>query len=90
MGKLLAWGKYGGVVAVGLALILCHIWIRLQVVSVGYALSETRQLIRTLEEEHQALTVEWEAVTTPNRLAQLAANRLGLHTPRPEQTIVLP
>ncbi len=90
MWKLLVWGKYGVLAAVGLALVLSHIWIRLQVVSAGYALADTRQLINALKEEQYVLTVEWEAVTAPTRLSQLAGDRLGLYLPRPEQIIVLP
>lgn len=84
------WSKYGVLAAVGLALVLSHIWIRLQVVSVGYALADTRQLINALKEEQRTLTVEWETVTAPGRLSQLAGDRLGLSLPRPEQIVVLP
>lgn len=84
------WSKYGVLAAVGLALVLSHIWIRLQVVSVGYALADTRQLINALKEEQRTLTVEWEMVTAPGRLSQLAGDRLGLSLPRPEQIVVLP
>ena len=90
MRKLPGWGKYGVLTAVGLALILSHLWIRLQVVSTGYALADTRQLISALQEEHHALTIEWEAATAPSHLSRLAGERLGLSVPRPEQTITLP
>lgn len=90
MRKLPGWGKYGVLTAVGLALVLSHLWIRLQVVSTGYALADTRQLISALQEEHHALTIEWEAATAPSHLSRLAGDRLGLSVPRPEQTIILP
>ena len=90
MRKVPGWGKYGLLVAVGLALVLSHLWIRLQVVSAGYALADTRQLISALQEEHHALTIEWEAATAPGHLSQLAGDRLGLSVPRPEQIIILP
>ena len=78
------------VAVVGLALILAHIWIRLRVVSVGYALSNTRQLVHTLEEGQQELKVEWEAIIAPGRLTQSAGKRVGLSLPRSEQIIILP
>ena len=90
MWKLPGWGTYGVLAAVGLALVLSHLWIRLQVVSTGYALADTRQLINALQEEHHALTIEWEAATAPSRLSQLAGDRLGLAVPRPEQIVILP
>ena len=85
-----SWSQYGLIAIVGLILVLSHIWIRLRVVSVGYALADTRQLVHALEEEQRTLTVEWEAVTAPSNLSQFADSRLGLRLPRPEQIIVLP
>ena len=90
MRQLSGWGKYGVFAAVGLVLVLSHLWIRLQVVATGYALGDTRQLITALQEEHHALTIEWEAATAPNHLSQLAGDRLGLAVPRPEQIVILP
>jgi hypothetical protein len=78
------------IAVVGLALILAHIWIRLRVVSVGYALSNTSQLVHTLEEGQQELKVEWEAIIAPGRLTQSAGKRVGLSLPRSEQIIILP
>ena len=90
MRRRAAWGSYTTVAVVGLALILAHIWIRLRVVSVGYALSNTRQLVHTLEEGQQELKVEWEAIIAPGRLTQSAGKRVGLSLPRSEQIIILP
>ena len=90
MRRRVAWGSYTMIAVVGLALILAHIWIRLRVVSVGYALSNTRQLVHTLEEGQQELKVEWEAIIAPGRLTQSAGKRVGLSLPRSEQIIILP
>ena len=90
MRRRAAWGSYTMIAVVGLALILAHIWIRLRVVSVGYALSNTRQLVHTLEEGQQELKVEWEAIIAPGRLTQSAGKRVGLSLPRSEQIITLP
>ena len=90
MWQLPGWGRQGLLAAVGLALVLSHLWIRLQVVSAGYVLADTRQLINALQEEHHTLSIEWEAATAPSHLSRLAGDRLGLSVPRPEQIIVLP
>lgn len=86
------WGRRG-VVGLGLALILilmlAHIWIRLRVVSVGYALSDTGQLASALKAEQAALRVEWQAATTPSHLSRLAGERLALSFSRPEQVVIL-
>ncbi len=90
MRKLPRWGQYGVLAAVGLALVLSHLWVRLQVVAAGYGLAETLKIINALQEEHHALTIEWEAATAPSHLSQLASDRLGLSVPRPEQIVILP
>lgn len=84
------WGQYVALALVGLGLALAQVWIRLQVVAIGYTLSNTQQLVYTLEGERQALEVEWRALTAPSRLADQAAKRLGLAAPRPEQVVRLP
>ena len=90
MRRGVAWGSYTMIAVVGLTLILTHIWIRLRVISVGYALANTRQLVHTLEEGQQELKVEWEAIIAPGRLTQSAGKRIGLFMPRPAQIIILP
>jgi cell division protein FtsL len=75
---------------VGLVLALAQVWTRLQIVAVGYALSNTRQLLHTLEGERQALEGEWRARTAPGRLGEQARQRLHLDVPLPEQVIRLP
>jgi len=84
------WGGYGLLALVGLLLAFVQVWTRLQVVAVGYALSNTRQLVHTLAGERQALEVEWRALTAPGRLAGQATRRLGLGAPHPEQVIRMP
>ena len=83
------WGGYAVLVLVGLLLALAQVWTRLQVVAVGYALSNTRQLVHTLQGERQELEARWSALTTPGRLGEQAAQRLGLGAPQPEQVIVM-
>jgi hypothetical protein len=72
---------------IGLILALVQVWIRLQVVAIGYTLSNTRQLLHALEGERQTLVKEWSARTAPGQLGDRAAQRLGLNTPQPEQMI---
>jgi cell division protein FtsL len=74
---------------VGLALALAQVWTRLQAIAVGYTLSNTRQLVHTLQGERQELEAQWSALTTPGRLSEQATQRLGLGVPQPEQVIVV-
>ncbi|HEY5543014.1 MAG TPA: cell division protein FtsL [Candidatus Binatia bacterium] len=72
------------------ALVLIHVWLRLQVVHTGYVLSTTSKLQSRLEQENRELKIELATLTSPERLELLARQRLGLRTPEKGQVIVLP
>ena len=73
---------------IGVALL--HVWLRLQVVHMGYALSTTAKLQNQLEQAQRELKVESATLTSPDRLQAMARKRLGLITPEKGQVIVLP
>jgi cell division protein FtsL len=77
-----------GFVLVGVA--LAHVWLRLQVVQMGYALSTTSKLQNQLEQEQRELKVELATLMSPDRLEAMARRRLGLVPPEKGQVIVLP
>ena len=70
--------------------VLLHVWLRLQVVRIGYALSTTSKLESQLEQERRELTVELATLTSLDRLEAMARKRLGLVAPEKGQVIVLP
>lgn len=77
--------------SVGLiALVLIHVWLRLQVVHTGYVLATTSKLQSRLEQENRQLKIELATLTSPERLESLARDRLGLRAPEKGQVIVLP
>jgi cell division protein FtsL len=79
------------ILAAGLiALVLIHVWLRLQVVHTGYVLSTTSKLQGRLEQENRELKIELATLTSPERLESLAQQRLGLRAPEKGQVIVLP
>ena len=81
------WVRYTVLALIGLFLALAQVWTRLQVVAVGYTLSNTRQLLYTLQGERQELEAQWSALTTPGRLGEQATQRLGLSAHQPEQVM---
>ena len=81
------WVRYTVLALIGLFLALAQVWTRLQVVAVGYTLSNTRQLLYTFQGERQELEAQWSALTTPGRLGEQATQRLGLSAPQPEQVM---
>jgi cell division protein FtsL len=70
--------------------VLVHVWLRLQVVQVGYVLSTTSKLQGRLEQENSELKLELATMVSPDRLEALARKRLGLVPPEKGQVIVLP
>lgn len=86
-------GQNLGVALLLLALVgvaLAHVWLRLQVVQMGYALSTTSKLQNRLEQEQRELKVELATLMSPDRLEAMARKRLGLTQPEKGQVIFLP
>jgi cell division protein FtsL len=73
-----------------IAVVLVHVWLRLQVVKTGYVLSTASKLQSRLEQENRELKIELATMTSPDRLESLARRRLGLVPPEKGQIIILP
>ena len=69
---------------------LAHVWLRLQVVQMGYELSTASKLQGQLEQEQRELKVELATLMSPDRLEAMARKRLGLAPPEKGQVIILP
>jgi len=80
----------GLLVVVFLGVVLVHVWLRLQVVRMGYVLSTASKLQSRLEQENRELKVELATLTTRDRLDEMARRRLGLTPPQKGQVVVLP
>jgi cell division protein FtsL len=72
------------------ALALFHVWLRLQVVHLGYVLSTTSKLESRLEQENRQLKIELATLTSPQRLEAMARSRLGMAEPERSQVVILP
>ena len=72
------------------SLALFYVWLRLQVVHMGYLLSATSKLRAQLEQENRELRVELASMTSPDRLEAMARRRLGLVPPEKGQVVILP
>jgi cell division protein FtsL len=71
-------------------LALLHVWVRLQVVHLGYVLSATRKLQSHLEQENRELKLELATLTSRERLQTMAKSRLNLKEPDKNQVVILP
>ena len=70
--------------------VLAHVWLRLQVVHLGYELSSTSKLQNQLEQENRELKVELATLTSPERLEATVRSRLGMVEPSTGQVVILP
>ncbi len=77
-------------VACLVSLALVHVWLRLQVIHLGYVLSTTSKLQGQLEQVNRELKLELATLTSPDRLEELARSRLGLREPEQGQVVILP
>jgi cell division protein FtsL len=76
--------------AVLVALCIVQVWLRLQVMHLGYELSAAHQMGLRLEQEQRELEVELATLRDPGRVGDLARRRLGMTEPREGQVVVLP
>ena len=79
------------ILGIGLVVMaLLHVWLRLQVVHLGYVLSTRSKLQSQLVQENRELKVELATLTSPGRLEAMARSRLGMIEPARAQVVVLP
>lgn len=70
-------------------LCLLQVWLRLQVVHLGYELSAARKMQLRLEHEQRELEVELATLRDPGRLGEVGRRRLGLVDPAKGQLVIL-
>ena len=63
---------------------LAHVWVRLQVVRLGYSISRQSEREKKLQQVHRKLQVERALLRNPERLERLARERLNLTMPDPK------
>ena len=68
---------------------LAHVWVRLQVVRLGYQISAETEREKRLQQAHRKLQVERALLRNPERLQRLARERLNLTLPAPGAIQVL-
>ena len=66
------------------------VWCRVQYVGVKYVIQEQATLNRKLNAMQDNLKIELRRLKSPRRISKIAREQLGLITPTPQQTIILP
>ncbi len=78
-------------IAVGavMALLLLYVWERVDLVQVGYRIQQLKAERNALTREHDELRVSISRLTSPERLARVATEQLGMIRPLPGQVILV-
>lgn len=66
-----------------------YVWCRVQVVKLGYQLSDSHQLHTLLVNDNKKLHLELARLKAPERVQRIAIEQLGLKHPTKDQIVVL-
>ncbi len=84
--------RFTTIVAIFLWLLLSgfgYVWCRVQVVELGYQLSDIHQLHTRLLNDNKKLHLELARLKAPERVQRIAIEQLGLKQPTKDQIVVL-
>ena len=70
--------------------LFAYTWSRVQCFTIGYEISSATSRQRNLLALQSNLRIELARLKSPERISRIARKQLGLITPTPEQTIVVP
>ena len=68
---------------------LLYVWMRIDILRVGYAVDRLEKKKVDLERQHESLQSRYSQLTSPPRLAQEATKKLGLRIPQPGQIVMV-
>jgi len=78
------------IMTVFIAELFLYTWCRVNCIGVGYEISKETQKQHELVALQTNLKIEMASLKSPERIAKIAKNQLGLVTPTQKQTIVIP
>ena len=68
---------------------LLYVWMRIDILRVGYAVDRLEKNKVDLERQHESLQARFSELTSPPRLAREATIKLGLRIPKPGQIVMV-
>jgi cell division protein FtsL len=83
-------GIWLAIMVIFLAELWLYTWCRVQSVQLRYAISELTETHRKRIAMQNNLKIELARLKSPNRIAGIATNQLGLTMPTSEQIIIIP
>ena len=69
--------------------LLFYTWIRVEITRTGRRISQAQQFQKEKKAYQSELMVEKERLSSPERIMTIARDNLDLHTPSPEQIIIM-
>lgn len=80
---------WGVLMAVFIVELFFYTWCRVQCVNLGYAINRADERGRELLTMQNNLKIELERLRSPERIARIAEERIGLIKPTPEQMVII-
>lgn len=75
--------------AIGVVFALIFVWVRIQVIQLGYEVSKLRKETRDLIEQKNLLRSEVEALKSPTRIEAIAREKFGMRLPRGDEIVIV-
>ena len=72
-----------------MGLLLLYVWERVEVVRVGYQIERLKTQRTALQRERDELQVKVSALTSPERVARVAKEKLGMTPPQQGQVVLV-
>lgn len=76
-------------VLAGLVLVFMFVWERVDTVRLGYQIERSKAQKLSLERERDQLQVRFSSLTSPERIAKVATERLGMVLPQQGQVVTV-
>ncbi len=70
-------------------LLLLYVWERVDLVRLGYRIQQLQAQHTALKRQNDELNVKLSALTSPERIARVAIDGLGMRAPRPGQVVLV-
>lgn len=82
-------GHVATLLVMAIVLSLLFVWIRIQVIQLGYEVSRIRKETTDLREQKSRLEAEVETLKSPTRIETIAADKFGMRLPRGDEVVVI-
>lgn len=75
--------------AAGVLLALAYVWIRIQVIQLGYEVSKIRRETTELKEQKNMIGAEVEKLKSPTRIELVARDNFGMRLPLSDEVVIV-